>query len=379
MTDKNPFIITGYNGPELFCDRKRETETLISNTHNGVSTTLVSIRRMGKSGLIWHTIHQLAKKQDHICIYSDIYGTRNLKDFTNKLGSAILQALPAKKTLSTKFIDFLKGLRPVFSFDVLTGQPQLSFNFSTTQEYEQSIDSLLKFLDSQKKRVLLAIDEFQQISTYPEKNIEALLRSRIQTLNNVNMIFSGSSRHLLSEMFSNANRPFFASTQFLYLKEIELNTYQEFINRIFSERGFKITQDSLDYILDFSRAHTFYTQSVCNRLYAAGIKKITLDLARAACMRLLEEQEPVFFQFRNLLTAGQWTILQAIAREGKVYQPTSRCFMEKHGIGTPSNMQRGLESLLAKEMIYRENDGNGAYYSVYDVFLSRWLENQDYV
>lgn len=158
---------------------------------------------MGKSGLIWHTFDHLTRKGTHICIYSDIYATQDLRDFTNNLGSAILRALPEKKPAGKKFMNLLKRLRPVFSYDALSGQPQVSFTFASEPQYEQSIGSLFSFLESQNQPVLLAIDEFQQITSYPGKNMEALLRSQIQTLKNVNLIFSGSSHHLLSEIFSN--------------------------------------------------------------------------------------------------------------------------------------------------------------------------------
>lgn len=375
MAERNPFIINGYFGPELFCDRKEETQTLITNARNGVNTTLVSIRRMGKSGLIWHTMDQLTREGGHTCIYCDIYATGDLRDFTNKLGSAILQALPEKKPIGKSFMNLLKGLRPVFSYDALSGQPQLSFTFATQQQYEQSVESLFRFLDSNKQPVLIAIDEFQQITGYPEKNIEALLRSQIQTLKNVNLIFSGSSHHLLSEMFSNGNRPFFASTQFLYLKEIEQNIYKDFIKSILINNGRNIDEDALDYIMHFSKAHTFYTQSICNRLFASGIKMISQEIVKQECNQLITEHEQLFFQYRNLLTHVQWNLLEAIAKEGKVYQPTAKGFIERYKIGIPANVQRGLESLLNKEMIFRENDKDGAFYSVYDLFLSRWLEN----
>src|SRR5665648_575190 len=139
MTERNPFIITGYYGPELFCDRENETRALISNAENGVNTTLISIRRMGKTGLILHTIERLSRNKNHICIYADIYATQNLKDFTNKLGGAILDAFPEKNSGGKKFMNLLKGLRPVMTYDALSGQPQVSFTFSTQQQYEQSI------------------------------------------------------------------------------------------------------------------------------------------------------------------------------------------------------------------------------------------------
>ena len=107
---------------------------------------------------------------------------------------------------------------------------------------------------------------------------------------------------------------------------------------------------------------------------AEGYKNITLPLVLSTCGRLLGEQESTFFQYRNLLTAAQWQLLKAIAKEDKLYQPNSMHFLTTHKIGTASHVQRGLEALLTKEMIYTEKDERGNYYSVYDCFLSRWLK-----
>jgi len=225
--------------------------------------------------------------------------------------------------------------------------------------------------------VLMAIDEFQQITSYPEKNTEALLRSYFQILKNVNLIFSGSSQHLLSEIFSNGTRPFFASTQFLYLQEIDRDVYKVFVKRIFDHYNIVINETALDFIMDFSRMHTFYTQSICNRLFASGIKNINADIARRISNELIAEHEQLFFQYRNLLTPIQWNLLKSIAKEGKVYQPTSRGFIEKYRVGIPANIQRAIESLINKEMIFRGNDIKGPFYSVYDLFLGRWMETLD--
>jgi AAA+ ATPase superfamily predicted ATPase len=377
MVTRNPFIITGYHGPDLFCDREEETRTLISNAENGVNTTLTSIRRMGKTGLIWHTMRKLSERNNHICIYADVYASQNMQEFTSKIGSAMITAFPEKNPTGKRFLSLLKSLRPVITYDALSGQPQISFTFASLQQYEQSLDSLFRFLDSQNKPVLLAIDEFQQISRFTEKNMEALLRSQLQSLKNVNLIFSGSSQHLLSEMFTEVNRPFFASTQFLYLQEIDRKIYLGFIREMFSKNSISIQDDAMDYILDFSRLHTFYTQSICNRLYARGIKNITSEIAKQVCRQLITEHEQLFFQYRNLLTPIQWNLMKAVAKEGKVYQPNSKGFIEKYKIGIPANIQRAIESLLNKEMIYKGNDDNGTFYSVYDLFLSRWMEFLD--
>jgi hypothetical protein len=151
----------------------------------------------------------------------------------------------------------------------------------------------------------------------------------------------------------------------------------EFIRGIFKMHNYHIHENALEFILEFTRLHTFYTQSICNRVYGAGVKNITRDHVLKVCNQLIIEHEPLFFQYRNLLTPIQWKLLVAIAKEGKVYQPNAKGFIERFKIGTPSNIQRAIESLLNKEMIYRNNDKTGTFYSVYDLFLSRWMETLD--
>ena len=139
-TSANPFVVTGYQGPDFFCDRKEETSRLIKNITNGVNTTIYSIRRMGKTGVILHTFNELAKTRLH-CIYVDIYATQNLKEFTDQLANGILKAFPEKHSLGKKFMDFLKSLRPVLSFDSLTGLPEVSFDFTDSYLPDSLISS----------------------------------------------------------------------------------------------------------------------------------------------------------------------------------------------------------------------------------------------
>lgn len=370
----NPFPVSAYHGPDLFCDRKEEVKRLQSNAMNGVDITLLSIRRMGKTGLLHHLFHKLSNKPKVYCLYMDIYATQSQKDLINLFSTAVLEAFPPKKGIGKAVLEFLKGLRLTISYDELTGKPDASLNYSLPRQYEQSLASQLAFIEQLGVTVIIAIDEFQQIGEYPEKNTEAMLRTLVQPLKNIRFIFSGSSKHALTEMFTSNKRPFFGSTQLLELKNIEQDVYESFIAGQFGKHNRHIEPEVLHFISDWTRLHTYYTQVVCNRIFAEGHKHITLPLAQSACAGLLDEQETTFFQYRNLLTTAQWQLLKAIAKEDKLYQPNSRYFLNTYKIGTASHVQRGLEALLKKEMVYVEASEKGAYYSVYDCFLSRWLE-----
>jgi hypothetical protein len=94
---------------------------------------------------------------------------------------------------------------------------------------------------------------------------------------------------------------------------------------------------------------------------------------KLAAAQILVLHENSFYQFRSILTAGQWELLRAIAKEVRVHQPNSKKFIKTHGLGTPSSINRTLESLTAKEMIFYNTSVDKPYYEVYNKFLMRWL------
>jgi AAA+ ATPase superfamily predicted ATPase len=372
----NPFLIKGYHSAELFCDRERELETLYKNALNGIDTTLISPRRMGKTGLIFRFFDYLKADKNFKSVYVDIYSARSLADFIKLLSEAILRQFPETTGIGKKFLKIVKGLRPLISYDAISGEPQLQIVYQTEGEKQQTLQGLLRFLDEQNCKIVLAIDEFQQIAFFPEKNIEALLRTYIQQLHNIQFIFCGSRKDMMTEMFSSAKRPFFASTQYLSLDKIESDIYTDFIRRIFRKNGIEIDQQALDFIMEWTKGYTFYTQSVCNAAFSLAADKIDIDLVKQSCAELLKNCEAAFFQYRKLLTPAQWNVLIAIAKEGEVQQITSKKFVEKYAIGTPADVRRIVKALLDKELLLELPAKNGVVYQIYDVFLSRWLERE---
>lgn len=380
MTDmkkkNNPFLLKGYVSKVLFCNRQKEVDLLYANVQNGIDTTLISPRRMGKTGLIFRFFEHLRDQEDVKSIYVDIFSSRNLSEFIKLFAEAILVGFPEKTPVGKQFMEFIKGFRPLIGYDPFTGQPQIQINYQSAQEKEYTLQGLFNFLENQGEKIVIAIDEFQQISDYPEKNIEALLRTYIQNLANIRFIFCGSRKAMMINLFSNVKRPFFGSTQYLYLEKIDKTDYSLFIRNKFSESGIGITEEALTMVLSWSLMHTFYTQSLCNMLYYMAESEITIDTVKLACLELLKRNEPVFYQYRQLLTTAQWNFLIAIAKEGEVKQLTAQKFISQYEIGTPANARRISRALLDKELLLELPNKKETVYRVYDVFLSRWLENE---
>lgn len=367
----NPFIIRGYSGQELFCDRESETGKIIDAVKNQRSITLTSIRKMGKTGLIRHVAETMHADHIHLA-YLDILGTQNLNAFINQFGSAVFKLKqPLAKKIPRLFNSFLKNLRPTVNYDALTGQPSLTFSMDNHQKSILTLEEIFGYLKkiSEKTPVVVAIDEFQQVADYPEENVEALIRKNIQFLPNVQFIFSGSNKHVLLNMFTDAKRPFYQSTQLMLLKEISTASYSKFIRHHFMKHKKTISDDAIQYILETARRHTYYVQFLCNRLFGANKKKNSKADAEANLKQILLENEPYYFEYRNLITHQQWNLLIALAKENGIKEITTGEFIKNHNLTNAASVRRGINALLQKELVC-EIDGK---YYVYDVFLSHWL------
>ena len=367
---ENPFLISNYVSPAFFCDREEETVRMISALQNRRNITLTSIRRLGKTGLIKHVFYQL-KETDIRLLYVDIMSSGSLSEFVRILSNAIvLDEKKRSKEYLKKISRLLSGIKARLTFDSTTGLPSVEIGYVYPQEAEMSLEQIFAYLAQQNARYVVAIDEFQQIVHYPEKNMEAVLRTHIQQINNVSFIFSGSNKHLLTSMFSDYGRPFYQSSDFLFLSRLPKEVYTRFVHEQFTMHKRQIAKEEIEDIIEFYDVYTFYVQSYFNRLFATGEKKIDQGLVEKIKITLLEEREYIFQSYKNLLTTNQFDLLKAIAKEEAVIKPTSKAFMGKYGFVQASSLSKTLKALVDKEVVYLENDG----YKISDLFFAKWLK-----
>ena len=367
----NPFIYQGYESPKYFCDREVETKTLLAHLKNGRNVTLISPRRIGKTGLIKNTFYHLKEQEkDATCLYIDIFATKNLHDFVELLGIMVINEIVRKNaSFIEKTISFFSALRPVLSMDPLTGEPSVSITVEPSKE-DITIQSIFNYLNDSEQEVYIAIDEFQQIAEYPEKGTEALLRSYIQFAQHVHFIFSGSKFHLMAEIFGSPKHPFYQSTEMMGLKPLDSDVYYDFCLQFFKEKGGNIEKDIFEYLYNMFEGHTWYIQCIMNRLYEANTNVESIEQVNAAILSILAGREPQFESLSQFFTGNQFSLLKAIAKEGIVAQPTAGRFIKSHNLSGASSTKAALKVLEDKELVYRKPEG----YIIYDRFMDLWLK-----
>ena len=350
----NPFIYQGYESPEYFCDREAETATLLSHLKNGRNVTLISPRRIGKTGLIKNTFFYLQKEErDAVCLYLDIFATKNLHDFVEQLGVMVINDIVRKNaSFIEKTIAFFSALRPVLSMDPLTGEPSVSITIEPSQE-EMTMRSIFNYLNESGREIYIAIDEFQQIAEYPEKGTEALLRSYIQFAQHVHFIFSGSKHHLMAEIFGSPKHPFYQSTEMMGLKPLDCSIYYDFCQNFFKQKGGNLSKDVFEQIYHQFNGHTWYIQCIMNRLYETELTIYCIEQVNAALLSILQGREPQFENLVQFFTENQFSLLKAIAKDSIVAQPTSGKFIKEHKLNGASSVKAALKVLEDKELVYR--------------------------
>jgi AAA+ ATPase superfamily predicted ATPase len=370
-TLNNPFLVAGYHSPAYFCDREAESAKIISALKNDRNISLISPRRIGKTGLIHHVFYLINEQdKDARCFYLDIFSTQSLYDFVNFFGKAILGKLDDySEKLVRQISGFFKSFRPSFTFDAVTGAPIISLNIQP-EHAQQSLQEIFDYLRQSGKRVYIAFDEFQQITDYPDKGVEALLRSHIQFLPNVKFIFSGSKKHLMDAMFSSANRPFYQSAQKIGLKEIPLDTYRPFAAALFRSRQKTLPGNVFDLIYSKMSGHTWYIQLILNQLFSLPQNDYSPRDVENIIDEILKEENATFKTYCDIVTKGQLRLLKGIAAEKKVSSPFEAVFMKKYGLTGASSVRVALKSLIDKMLILKDDDGN---YFVYDRFFALWL------
>jgi len=372
MKPNNPFLITGYHSPEFFCDRETETSAILDALHNGRNVTLIAPRRMGKTGLIRHAFYRLKEQEpDIVTLYMDIYSTQSMGDFVRLFANTVLGKLDtAPQKALNRIGQFVRSCRPVFTFDELTGVPKVTIDVAP-QEEESTLKEIFNYLGSSEKRCYIAIDEFQQIAEYPEKGIEALLRSYIQFLPNVNFIFAGSKQHLMQEMFTSAARPFYHSADMLELKAIVPEIYIPFIAGHFKKRNRRIASDDIERVYNLFKGHTYYVQKAFNEAFADTPEgeECTLETIRAAIDNMVASNDTIFREILSNIPEKQKELLYAIAKEGEAERITSAAFIKRHSLASASSVQSAMKKLLEKDIITEINK----VFSVTDKLFAMWM------
>lgn len=375
----NPFVL-GYDIPDrYFCDREAELEHLLSLLENGNNIVLMSERRIGKSSLLFHLLRNKRLQSNFVSFYVDIFKTENAAQFALVFCDAIRKGgydLP--KSFSDKVNNLFSRFQLTAGVDAFD-KPNFGLQFSgnvSSKAAADTVEEFLELLKSTGKQMIVVIDEFQQIKDYPEKRFDALLRTHIQSMNNVRFIFSGSERRMLSHMFNTSTEPFYRSSIGFELGKIPKEKYIAFAERMFSESNKRVDLNSLSDLYDLFAGFTSYMNQVLNRAFSITptdmlCDRHTIEKSLSDCIVGYDNS---FHDSYFRMSAQSRAFLVGLSVRRGVLHVTGKDFTESFCLSS-SQAHDAAISLQGKGMsnrfVYRE-PRTGIYY-LDDKFFEIWI------
>jgi hypothetical protein len=376
---KNPFQYGGVVGGESFCNRTREAADLRRAVENAEKLFVYSERRLGKTSLIRKVLDELPEGE-YLPVYIDLWPTDGETSFVLACAKAFSEAMAsnAEKLLHTAKTFFARLVPSVTAND--EGRPVVTFGFDRKRPDVPLLEEVLampvKAAEKEGRRVVVVFDEFQQILEYESDVVERLLRSSIQHQSEVAYIFCGSRKHLIRQMFMDSQRPMYRSGAHYPLGLIAEEHWQVFIAEKFSDSGKQIPAGMITEICRLTEGHPFYTQHLCHPLWELCEEgaEVTRELIEQAAALLLERESYAFMNLWDSLSRNSRRLLRGLALEEPGVQVFSAEFVRKYQLGSSSNVQRGVELLLKKDIIDKE-EGRVV---IPDRFFRLWINNRQH-
>jgi len=370
---ENPFSYSGIVTGAAFCNRKAELADLTRRVFDSQNILLYAHRRTGKSSLIHNLIIsqefesqiQRYKKRHGIGIKAaviDLYGTLSESDFI----TALFQGISKFEKNFDKLMSLIQGIRFIVGTDPVSGLPTITPNF-TSREAPEYLEHVMQICESysQKNKLLIVFDEFQEVGKYAEQGFEKRLRKEIQRHSNISYLFCGSKHHILEIMFNSPDRAFYKLARNFRLKPIALSHYKAWALDLFEQKGKALPVKVIESIVKRCEQHPAYVQQFLSELWY--MDKINLAAVDEIEESLLRENQPTFIKEWDTLTVNQRKTLKLIVTtDGKGMFTTEN--LQSVGFSSPGMLTRTLKSLVEKDII-RKNDT----YKLQDPIFKKWL------
>lgn len=356
---KKPFVYGELAENENFIDRIEDRKQLKTFLCNGVNTMIISPRRWGKSSLVKTTMKEIeAEHCNTVACLIDAFRLNSESEFYNAFASSVVNSVA---TTLDKGMDLVRSYMRNLSARFKIKGPFIEVEVDLKQkESPVNVEDLLnlpqKLAKEKGLHIIVCIDEFQKLAEFPEwKSMEGMLRSVWQQQQDVTYCLYGSKRHMLMDIFTNSNKPFYRFGQTLYLKKIESHYWIEYIVSTFRETGKEISEDNAAMICNTMENHSWYVQQFSFFVWAATDTVATEDIIQRQLQAVLDTNLPVFEAETDRLAASQVAMLRAVA-DGEQRLNSSEV-VKRYSLGGPQTITRN-KSVLTRMDILEKQNGN---------------------
>ena len=349
-----PFVFGRIADADNFTDRESERARLRANFESLINTVIISPRRWGKSSLVQRvTADLLAAKSDVRVCRIDLFDVRTEADFYAHLAPSVMKATLRKWDEWVEAVrSFLAHLRPTLSLSPEpSAQISLDIDWQTAvQSPDDVLDLAERIAESRKLKLVVCIDEFQAVAGFPDaEGFQRKLRAHWQRHQHVSYCLYGSKRHMLLDIFSNPELPFYRFGDIMLLSKIDNAVWGDFIAERFRATGKSITPELGRMLAESVDNHSYYVQQLAQQAWLRTTSRCDAAIVEASLAALTDQLSLLFTGLVESMTRRQLSFLEAVLDGHRALSAQST--LRAYDLGTSANVSRIKDTLIAREII----------------------------
>ncbi|MFI5179289.1 MAG: ATP-binding protein [Vicinamibacterales bacterium] len=385
---QNPFVYGEVVPAAAFVDRVAELDHLVRDLAEGQKVFLISPRRYGKSSLIRRALATMARR-GALTVEVTVSSFSSYVAFLEGYARALVAAETTWDRARAWLRDAVRSARAEVRYtpDPLmrtpgTGALSVSFpGVKTDRDVSRLAEEVFalpaRLAGTRRRRVVVALDEFQAIAGFDGGSVEHALRAAVQLQREVGYVFAGSEPSLMERMLG-PKRPFYKAGPVMRLDKIPPDEFALSIDSRFSRSGMRPEPGLGAAIVELAGNLPYDVQRLAHETWdevrgRGQRRRASLDDLHLALKRLLAEQQTMFEAIWQRLTLAQRAALRAVVLEdGR--ELLSADARTRHRLGGPSTVQASLAALIRDDLVARD----GARYVVVDSLLREWVARQTF-
>ena len=369
---ESPFQYGTLATNENFIDRVSERASLKQMLSSGINVALISPRRWGKSSLVKMAMDELTTERSDIRVcYLDAFSIDSIEEFYSRFASAVISCASSKiEKVWSDAKKYLGGIIPGFTIsDGLNDIVSIDFRHDPLKKNDAQILDLPEKIASDKGvRIIVCIDEFQQLAEMDGyAGLEGKMRAAWQNHKHVSYCFYGSKKHMMMEIFSDSQKPFYRFSETMFLGKIPKSDWIPFIMGGFQKTGKSIDESFAEEICDKTDCHSWYLQQMSFFVWSDTAKEVTRDIMDRSFRRILATNAPMFMNDVEKISKSQRGMLKAISSgEKMLYSEITR---KRFKLGNLTTITRNKRILETKSFI----DSKDGALEISDPIFRAWF------
>jgi hypothetical protein len=379
----NPFVYGEVVPASAFVDREAELDRLTSDLRDGQKIFLISPRRFGKSSLVRQAL-RAATRAGALTVEVTVSSYSSYVAFLEGYAQALVSIESRLDRARGWLRDLLGDLRPELRVEPdRSGRARFAVAFPTVRS-DRDVSRLAqevfampgRIAEARRRRMAVALDEFQAIGAFNGGSVEHALRAAVQHQRQVGYVFAGSEPALMERMLGRS-RPFYKAGPVMRLQRIPADRFEAFIDTRFKSSAIRPAPGVAAAIVDLAGNLPYDVQRLAHEVWddvrAAGRRAVDEDDVHATLKRLLGEHETLFEGTWQRLTLAQRGALRAaVLQDGR--ELLSADVRTRYRLSGTSTVQAALTALVRDDILARD----GTRYTVVDSLFREWVARKTY-